>query len=51
MQLNHFLLQSLLTVTEAISDVNGHKILCGEQYVEVCYLQKQGEKRDIVKYQ
>ena len=51
MQLNHFLLLSLLTVTEAISDVNGHIILCGEQYVEVCYLQKRDEKINIVRYQ
>ena len=39
------------TATEAISDVNGHTILCGEQYVEVCYLQKRDEKRNIVRYQ
>ena len=39
------------TATEAISDVNGHRILCGEQYVEVCCLQKQDEKRNIVRYQ
>ena len=37
--------------TEAISDVSGHTILCGEQYVEVCYLQKRDEKRNIVRYQ
>ena len=34
------------TAAEAISDANGHTILFGEQYVEVCYLQKQDEKRN-----
>ena len=34
------------TAAEAISEVNGHTILCSEQYVEVCYLQKQDEKRN-----
>ena len=51
MSLNHFSLLSLLTATEAISDVNCHTILCGEQYVEVCYLQKWDEKRNIARYQ
>ena len=39
------------TATKAIFDVNGHTILCGEQYVEVSYLQKRDEKRNIVRYQ
>ena len=39
------------TAPETISDVSGHTILCGEQYVEVCYLQKRDEKINIVRYQ
>ena len=38
------------TYRENISDVNGHAILCGEQYAVVCYLQKRDERRNIVRY-
>ena len=36
---------------ESISDIFGHTILCGEQYAEVCYLQKKDQKKNIVRYQ
>ena len=36
---------------EALCDTSGHSILYGEQYAEVGYLQKQDEKKHIVRYQ
>ena len=36
---------------EALCDASGHSILSGEQYAEVGYLQKQDEKKRIVRYQ
>ena len=36
---------------EALCDASGYSILSGEQYAEVGYLQKQDEKKRIVRYQ
>ena len=36
---------------EALSEANGHSILSGEQYAEVEYLQKQDEKKHVVRFQ
>ena len=32
---------------ESISDIFGHTILCGEQYAEVCYLQKKDKRKTL----
>ena len=53
MQSSHFsLLKCLEGIAKAaLCDTSSHSILSGEQYAEVGYLQKQDEKKHIVRYQ